>query len=74
MGVTNRLNDIEVGKFFLERHILVNIPDFNDKLNSMLLMIEKLYAVVGNECEVDNLDSPANQECLLGGHLYSSLL
>ena len=37
-------------------------------------MIEKLYAVVANECELDNLDSIANQEVLLSGHLYSQLL
>lgn len=37
-------------------------------------MIEKLYAVVAGECEVDNLDSPSNHEVLLSGHLYVSLL
>jgi hypothetical protein len=25
-------------------------------------MIEKLYAVVAGECELDNLDSPSNHE------------
>lgn len=38
------------------------------------MMIEKLYAAVAGECELDNLDSPANHEVLLGGHLYASLL
>ena len=37
-------------------------------------MIEKLYAVVAGECECDNLDSVANQEVLLGGHLYGNLM
>lgn len=37
-------------------------------------MIEKLYAVVAGECELDNLDSPSNQEVLLSGHLYGSLM
>lgn len=37
-------------------------------------MIEKLYSVVAGECELDNLDSPAHHEVLLGGHLYASLL
>jgi|TARA_B110000305_G_C19319602_1_gene578273 DNA-directed RNA polymerase I subunit RPA2 len=37
-------------------------------------MIEKLYAIVAGECEVDNLDSNANQEVMLGGHLYGQLL
>lgn len=39
-----------------------------------MVMIEKLYAVVGQECETDNLDSIANQEVLLSGHLYIALL
>jgi DNA-directed RNA polymerase I subunit RPA2 len=38
------------------------------------MMIEKLYAVVAGECELDNLDSPSNHEVLLTGHLYVSLL
>jgi DNA-directed RNA polymerase I subunit RPA2 len=38
------------------------------------MMIEKLYAVVAGECELDNLDSPLNHEVLLTGHLYVSLL
>jgi DNA-directed RNA polymerase I subunit RPA2 len=37
-------------------------------------MIEKLYAAVSGECECDSLDSTANQEVLLGGHLYGQLL
>lgn len=40
----------------------------------LCLMIEKLYAVVAGECECDSLDSVANQEVLLGGHLYAQLL
>jgi DNA-directed RNA polymerase I subunit RPA2 len=30
--------------------------------------------VVAGECELDNLDSPSNQEVLLSGHLYGALL
>lgn len=40
----------------------------------MCLLIEKLYSVVAGECELDNLDSPSNQEVLLSGHLYGQLL
>ena len=45
-----------------------------EKFNCLILMIEKLYAVVGGECDLDNLDSIANQEVLLSGHLYIALL
>ena len=68
------MTDIEVGQFFIERHIFVNVTQEADKFNSLCLLIEKLYAVVAGECELDNLDSPANQEVLLSGHLYGALL
>ena len=69
-GVQHDMSDVEVGRFLIERLILVHLPDFFDKFQTMCLMIEKLYAVVAGECEVDNLDSNANQEVMLGGHLY----
>jgi DNA-directed RNA polymerase I subunit RPA2 len=68
------MTDVDVGRFFIEKHIFVNAVDNRDKFNCMCLMIEKLYAVVAGECELDNLDSPANQEVLLSGHLYGALL
>jgi len=54
----------------VERLILVHLPNFADKFQTMCLMIEKLYAVVAGECECDTLDALSNQEVLLGGHLY----
>ena len=73
-GAQDDMTDVEVGMFLLERLILVHVPDFQDKFQTLCLMIEKLYAVVANEVECDNLDSCANQEVLLGGHLYGQLL
>ena len=37
-------------------------------------MIEKLYALVIDEINPDNLDSLVNQEVLLTGHLYMAIL
>jgi DNA-directed RNA polymerase I subunit RPA2 len=37
-------------------------------------MMDKLYSFVAGECEADNLDAVSNQEVMLGGHLYGSLL
>jgi len=74
IGPTAEMSDIEVGRFFVQKHIFVNMHQEEDKFNSLCLMIEKLYAVVAGECELDNLDSPANQEVLLSGHLYGALL
>lgn len=68
------MSDVEVGRFFIERHVFVHVASFKDKFNSFCIMIEKLYAVVAGECEFDNLDSTANHEVMLSGHLYVSLL
>lgn len=64
------MSDVEVGRFLIERLILVHLSDFSDKFQTLCLMIEKLYAVVAGECECDNLDALSNQEVMLGGHLY----
>ena len=54
------MSDVEEGNFFIQKHIFVNSQSNSDKFNSLCLMIEKLYAVVAGECELDNLDSPSN--------------
>ena len=69
-GVQVDMSDVEVGRFLIERLILVHLPSFDDKYQTLCLMIEKLYSAVSGECECDSLDSTANQEVLLGGHLY----
>lgn len=73
-GVTPEMTDVEVGRFLLTRVILVHTESFKDKFNTLILLIEKLYAFVADECESDNLDAVSNQEILLGGHLYVQLL
>ena len=73
-GVTTDMSDVEAGRFLLERLICVHVPDFQDKYETLCLMIEKLYSVVAGECECDTLDSLSNQEVMLGGHLYGQLL
>ena len=45
-----------------------------DKVNILCIMIEKLYALVMDEINPDNLDSLMNQEVLLTGHLYNMIL
>ena len=68
------MSDIEVGEFFIRRHIFVHANQPREKFNCLCIMIEKLYAVVAGECALDNLDATSNQEVLLGGHLYAALL
>jgi len=45
-----------------------------DKFNYLLIMTEKLYALINNEIQPDNLDSLMNQEVLLPGHLYMMMM
>jgi DNA-directed RNA polymerase I subunit RPA2 len=59
-GISHSLSDIEVGRFLIERLLLVHVKNFKDKFNTLCLMIEKLYGIVSEECGVDNLDSVAN--------------
>jgi len=50
-GVMHDMTDIDVGNFLIERLILVHLPSFSDKFQTLCLMIEKLYAVVAGEIE-----------------------
>ena len=54
------MKDIEVGRFLIANYILVHIDKWQSKFNTLCLMVEKLYAVVAGECELDNLDALAN--------------
>lgn len=46
----------------------------NDKFQLILFMIRKLYALVADDCALDNPDTVSNQEVLLGGFLYGMIL
>jgi DNA-directed RNA polymerase I subunit RPA2 len=59
-GVTQDMTDSEVGRFLLDRVLLVHCFQFKDKFNALCLMIEKLYSFVAGECNSDNLDAPSN--------------
>lgn len=68
------LKDREVGEIFLQEHVCVHLKSNLDKFNSICFMIEKLYSLVSEEIQPDNLDSLVNQEILLPGHLYLMIL
>lgn len=52
----------------------MHLKDDADKVKIICLMIEKLYALVTDEINADNLDSLMTQEVLLTGHLYMMIL
>ena len=68
------VSDKEVGQIFMDELICVHCHTNLDKFNSLLGMIDKLYALVGEKIQPDNLDSLINQDVLLSGHLYLMLL
>lgn len=73
-GVTEEMTDAEVGDVFLTNYICIHVNKYESKFNIICLMINKLYAAVSDETELDNLDSVAFHDVLLGGHLYSQIL
>jgi DNA-directed RNA polymerase I subunit RPA2 len=66
--------DIDVGADFLKRVILVHLDDPKDKADLLIVMVQKLYSLVAGECCADNPDSTQQQEVLLPGHLFSSII
>jgi len=74
MRVSADMTDVEVGKEFLRKIVLVNLEDPKDKFRMLLFMIRKLYALVEGSCQPDNPDAVQHQEVLLGGFLYGMIL
>eukprot|EP00039_Didymoeca_costata_P006993 m.95259 g.95259 ORF g.95259 m.95259 type:complete len:1143 (+) comp13484_c0_seq4:183-3611(+) len=71
-----RYTDEQVGRVLLQRLVFVHIDEHNmsAKFNLLVHMIQKLYSLVGGECQPDNADSAINQELLLPGQLYNMIL
>jgi len=67
-------SDYQAGEIFLNENICVHLQDSQDKFNTICLMVDKLYSLVDNNIEPDNLDALCNHEVLLPGHLYLMIL
>ncbi|BFZ64987.1 DNA-directed RNA polymerase I subunit rpa2 [Saitoella coloradoensis] len=74
MNIGDELTDVQVGREWLRKIILVHLDDPRDKFRMLLFMIRKLYALVAGDCAGDNPDSPQHQEVLLGGFLYGMII
>ena len=61
--------NVDVGKRLIREHIFIHLQNNDDKFNLVLLMIQKLYALVAGQCSADNPDSPMHHEILLPGIL-----
>lgn len=70
-GQDKDIPDIEVGKAFLERFVLVHLGDRDaEKVNLLALMVEKAVALYHQRADVDNLDALTTQEILTSGQIY----
>eukprot|EP01133_Synstelium_polycarpum_P014866 gene14866-17579_t len=67
---TNR----EVAQEMINTYFLVHLPDYRDKFNMLIVMIQKLYSTVQGRTGLDNIDGTAFHEALLAGHIFSSIL
>lgn len=54
--------------------MLVHLAEYHDKLECLLLMLRKMYALAAGDCGVDNADSLQNQEILLPGNLLTTFV
>ena len=67
-------SDVEIGHSIIRRYILIHVKCYQDKLESLLMMIRKLYSFAAGDSGVDNADSLQNQEILMPGHLMCTFV
>ncbi|KAG8904767.1 hypothetical protein FRB99_001244 [Tulasnella sp. 403] len=66
--------DVQLGTKLLEMVVLVHLGSPRDKYNMLIFMLRKLMALASGKCVAENADSPANQEILMPGTLYASII
>ena len=66
--------NIEVGERLLSEFIFVHLKAYGDKFNLLVLMLQKLYALVTGQCAPDNPDSNMHHEILLPGLLIQTFV
>ena len=64
----------EIGKKFLDEHLLVHLDNDTDKFNLMCYMAQKLFCLAKEKCLPENPDSSQHHEILLSGHLFTMIL
>jgi DNA-directed RNA polymerase I subunit RPA2 len=74
MHMPEDLSDQEIGQHLLNKMLFVHLDNDKEKMNLLIFMAQKLYALVAGEITADNPDSPMHQEVLLSGFLYMNYL
>ncbi|OQR72842.1 DNA-directed RNA polymerase I subunit RPA2-like [Tropilaelaps mercedesae] len=74
MYMTDWASNAYVCDKLLDRCVCVHLDSNEDKFNLMCFMVRKLFAVAKNRCALESADSTMNQEVLLPGHIFLSVL
>ncbi|EFA85001.1 RNA polymerase I [Heterostelium album PN500] len=63
----------QIAEYMIDNFFLVHLPDYRDKFNILIVMIQKLYAVVQGKNGCDNIDATSFHEVLLPERLTEYL-
>lgn len=69
LDVPPGMSDYDVGQKLLREYVFIHLEKPGDKLQLLLAMLNKLYALVNRQCHEDNPDALTHHEVLLPGHL-----
>lgn len=72
--IPRRWTNEEVGKYLIDRFLLVHTKDPGEKLQTLCVMWQKLMGLVREQLEPDNQDTMNSHEILLPGQLYGIVL
>ena len=65
---------LQAGEMLLREHIFIHLDRSVDKLNALIAMTGKLFALVADLCGEDNADALSHHEALLPGTLLSKFV
>ena len=72
--LTEDTDDVEMGRALLRHFIFIHLDSDEDKWHQLILMMQKLYALVSGMIVPDSPDSLHCQEVLLPGHLMTMMV
>lgn len=73
LRVPESMTDIEAGDELLRRHFFVHLGTNREKFDTIVLMVQKLYAFAHGDIVDDNPDALSSHEVLLSGHLMQMI-
>ncbi|GFR32945.1 DNA-directed RNA polymerase I subunit RPA2 [Trichonephila clavata] len=74
MNLPSWYSPADIAKFLIDQCICVHLDTGKEKFDFLVLMAQKLFALVKNECALESADSLMNQEILTPGIFYLIVL